>query len=544
MIRHYLKERRRELGVATLLCTVGSALSIVLLSELNRIARDGLGEGGTRALPVALLLLLAMFSSNLAAQTYLARFGASTIASLRRDLSRRFLAMDYEQLIASGKHLVGSALIADVSRVATLFLVLPLFAFNVLTLAFCLIYLAVLSMPLLVVFVSIMAFALVTSMRMMAQSGTIFGAMREQEEKLFGHFSALADGKKELTLSTGRARHFIDEVLEPAIESNRQLNYQAQKWWGYGGVWSSTMVFCAVLGVVYAGQAWFDVVSSTILQFVIVALFLMNPLNYLIIASRDVMIGMASLRQLRQSGLGETVGAVDAGTPGATPPGQWRHIEAKGLCYRYEDDDGHGFSFGPVDLDIQRGETVFLVGGNGSGKSTLGMMLCGLTRPSAGRIEVDGRAIDDARRADYRALFSAVFFDFHLFTHMVNRRGEPAPDAAIGTWLERLDLQAKVQTQAGELSTLALSQGQRKRLALAQSCLDEADIFLFDEWAADQDPGFRRYFYLELLPELKRCGKTIIAITHDERYFHCADRVLKLEQGRLVQAPAPLAAPA
>jgi putative ATP-binding cassette transporter len=376
---------------------------------------------------------------------------------------------------------------------------------------------------------------------MMAQSGAIFGATREQEEILFGHFSALADGKKELTLSAGRARHFMDSVLDPAIESNRQLNYQAQKWWGYGGAWSSTMVFCAVLGVVCAGQAGVGVPSSTILQFVIGALFLMNPLNYLIIASRDVMIGMASLRQLEHSGLGGTARATDPDTSGAVLAGEWRHIEAKGLCYRYEDDDGHGFSFGPVDLDFRRGEMLFLVGGNGSGKSTLGMMLCGLTRPTAGHIELDGRPIDDTRLAGYRALFSGVFFDFHLFTHMVDRRGEPAPDAATAAWLEQLDLQAKVQAHGGELSTLALSQGQRKRLALAQSCIDDADIFLFDEWAADQDPGFRRYFYRELLPALKRSGKTVVAITHDERYFDCADRVLKLEQGRLVETSSSMA---
>ena len=105
MIRHYLKERRRELVVATLLCTISSALSIMLLSQLNDIARDGLADAGTRTLPVVSALLAAMFLGNLAAQTYLARLGAATIASLRSDLSRRFLAMDYEQLLGSGKHL-------------------------------------------------------------------------------------------------------------------------------------------------------------------------------------------------------------------------------------------------------------------------------------------------------------------------------------------------------------------------------------------------------------------------------------------------------
>jgi cyclic peptide transporter len=542
VINHYLKQHRRELLIATSLCTLSSALSIVLLAQLNRIASAGLvaGEGGS--LPVVLALLLAMFLGNLAAQTYLARFGAATIASLRRDLSARFMALDYEKLMASGKHLVGGALIADVSRVATMFLVLPLFAFNALTVVFCLVYLTMLSLPLFAVFAAVMAFAIGSSMRMMGRSGAIFGAMREQEEKLFGHFAALAEGKKELTLSAGRARHFAEEVLAPSIEANRELNYRAQKWWGYGGAWSTTMVFCAVLGVVYAGQAWFGTVGGTILQFVIVALFMMNPLNYLIVASRDVMIGMASLRQLGQSGLAPVPSAAPGSGDPAIRPGHWQRIDARGLRYRYHEDDGHGFGFGPVDLSLRRGETVFLVGGNGSGKSTLGMLLCGLTRPSEGRIEVDGTVVDETRLSAYRSLYSGVFFDFHLFTHMIDRQGHAAGDATVAAWLERLDLDGKVAAKEGELSTLALSQGQRKRLALAQSCIDEADIYLFDEWAADQDPGFRRYFYLELLPELKQRGKTIVAITHDERYFDAADRVLKLEQGRLVQASVGLAA--
>jgi cyclic peptide transporter len=537
MINHYLKQRRREIVVATLLCTLSSALSIVLLAKLNQIARDGFAAAGSAAMPLALGLLAAMFLSNLAAQTYLARFGAETIASLRRDLSQRFLGMDYEKLAASGKHLVSGALIADVSRVATMFLVLPLFGFNALTVLFCLVYLAILSFKLFCVFAAIMAFAIASSMRMMGQSGAIFGATREQEEKLFGHFAALADGKKELTLSAGRARHFIDEVLTPSIESNRELNYQAQKWWGYGGVWSSTMIFCAVFGVVYAGQAWFGAAGGTILQFVIVALFMMNPLNYLIVASRDVMIGHASLLQLRRSGLADAPAAAEPVPAPQLLPGSWQRIDARGLCYRYEDDDGHGFSFGPVDFSLRRGETVFLVGGNGSGKSTLGMLLCGLTQPSEGSIAVDGVTIDEAGRDGYRGLFSAVFFDFHLFSHMVTRAGRAAADADVDAWLQRLDLKAKVSSNGGELSTLALSQGQRKRLALAQSCIDEADIYLFDEWAADQDPAFRRYFYTELLPALKQRGKTVVAITHDERYFDAADRVVKLELGQLVRAP-------
>ena len=65
-------------------------------------------------------------------------------------------------------------------------------------------------------------------------------------------------------------------------------------------------------------------------------------------------------------------------------------------------------------------------------------------------------------------------------------------------------------------------------------CLDDKPFVLLDEWAAEQDPEFRRYFYDELLPRLKKQGKGVIVITHDDRYFEQADKMIKLERGILV----------
>ena len=87
----------------------------------------------------------------------------------------------------------------------------------------------------------------------------------------------------------------------------------------------------------------------------------------------------------------------------------------------------------------------------------------------------------------------------------------------------------------GVFSTTRLSRGQRKRLALVTAYLEDRPIYLFDEWAADQDPLFRRVFYQRLLPELKRRGKTVVAVTHDDRYFDAADQLIKLEEGKVVK---------
>jgi putative ATP-binding cassette transporter len=93
----------------------------------------------------------------------------------------------------------------------------------------------------------------------------------------------------------------------------------------------------------------------------------------------------------------------------------------------------------------------------------------------------------------------------------------------------------KVTMQGRTFSTLDLSQGQRKRLALVTAYLEDRPIYVFDEWAADQDPQYKEVFYKTLLPDLCKRGKLVVVITHDDRYFHLGSQVIKLEDGKVVE---------
>src|SRR5262249_26165087 len=149
------------------------------------------------------------------------------------------------------------------------------------------------------------------------------------------------------------------------------------------------------------------------------------------------------------------------------------------------------FNLGPIDLDFHPGEIVFIAGGNGSGKSTLAKILTGLYPPMAGSVRVDGCLVDDSNLAWYREHFSAVFVDGFLFEDLTGPTS-PDRDAAARAYLEGFELNTKVKIEGGRFSTTALSEGQRKRLALVSAYMEDRPIYVFDEWAATQEPRFKR----------------------------------------------------
>jgi putative pyoverdin transport system ATP-binding/permease protein len=234
-------------------------------------------------------------------------------------------------------------------------------------------------------------------------------------------------------------------------------------------------------------------------------------------------------------GLGLALGAggrEEAGLDGVIPR-SWSEIRLVAVQHHYESEAGeHGFELGPVDLSFDRGEVVYLTGGNGSGKTTFVKLLTGLYAPAAGYIHVDQTVIDDANRLAYRQLFSSVFSDFQLFDRPWGL--DPARVAAVrDQYVARFGLAGKLDGDHERWNTLALSRGQRKRVALLVALMEDRPFYVFDEWAADQDPQFRRMFYTQVVPELRAAGKTVLVVSHDDRYFDLADRRIDLDLGRL-----------
>ena len=209
----------------------------------------------------------------------------------------------------------------------------------------------------------------------------------------------------------------------------------------------------------------------------------------------------------------------------------WRDIEARDLCYTHQRGSADEFTAGPFDFRLQPGEVVFITGGNGSGKTTLLKLLLGLYKPHGGQLFLDGRKLtSSADLARYRDLFSVIFSDSEVFDAILGVDSEH-----LDGWhslVEKLGLSGKVSVQNARFSTTDLSQGQRKRLLLLCAYFEDRPIYLFDEWAADQDPVFKRFFYHQILPSFKERGKAVVLITHDDEYYSLADRLIKLTSGK------------
>ncbi|WP_139493157.1 ATP-binding cassette domain-containing protein, partial [Campylobacter armoricus] len=207
----------------------------------------------------------------------------------------------------------------------------------------------------------------------------------------------------------------------------------------------------------------------------------------------------------------------------------WQKLCFKDVSFAYNEK----FALKPVNFELKKGECVFLIGKNGSGKSTFSMILAGLFTDFKGDIFLDDEKVTSENIYEYRNLISAIFSDFHLFEYVLEDEKFSKEDLAY--WLEILELNEKVELVENTFSTIKLSAGQKKRLAMLNALLEKRDILILDEWAADQDPMFRKFFYTRLLPLLKQKGVTIFAITHDDVYFDMADRILLAQNGEICE---------
>jgi len=524
-----IRKSKLALLCALVLSVLSGIASTALLALINHILTtpsNNVRALGTRFAVLAGFVVLSRTASGI----FFVRLGQRAKAELRRWLTHKLADAPYVEV--ERQHVgEGTALLTqDMDAVVTLFVVLPTLVIDTSVLLGCLTYLGWLSLRVLAL----------ASLSILLGSAGFYGCharalrelrgSRQREDGLIRHFGGLFAGAKELRLHISRKRAYVDEILGTGIEAVR-----AQRTRGYvlatlSVGWGHCVSLAFMGSVLFILPDLVFINDRSLSTYAVTFLYMTLPLGSVLSAVPNMLGARVALERIERVSSRFSSEASVA----TCAPAQFRSIQLQSVMHRYvSEHDDRIFTLGPLNLDFRAGELVFLIGGNGSGKTTLAKLLVGLYSPERGQILLDHQPLADGHYEMYRQQFSAVFSDFFLFESLV---GLPATelDARAREYLVTLQLSDKVSITDGKLSTTALSLGQRKRLALLVACLEDRPFYVFDEWAADQDPAFKEAFYRRFLPDLKARGKTVLAITHDDRYFDAADRCIVLDHGQVV----------
>jgi len=506
-----------------------SGVQLVMLVNKSLTHRDA---ATGRILWAFLAVCAVAMASRIISEALLIRFAQELGLKLRMLLSRQILSAPQRDIEKFGVHRMLVLLTDDVLVISNIVPLVPRQLINAIMVLGSMVYLGILSLAGLVI---VLAALVVGSFAYRKSAGAAKERMqraRQEQDMLFRQLRSLAEGTKELKLHHWRREAFLEQGLRGVAETLSRHVIEAQTAYRVAGSWAQPLEFglMGLLLFVAPVRNLFD--APVLVSFVLTILYIMGPLSALLTVVPT--FGRADIAVQKIEQFTQLLRPESRSLP--APIAEVNHfagpLELFDVTHTYQHGDAD-FILGPVNLVVHPGELIFLIGGNGSGKTTLAKILVGLYTPESGEMRLSGKRIDIQDLEQYRQHFSVIFSDFHLFESCLGLQGDDL-DARANAYLSALHLSGKVRVVDGVFSTTDLSQGQRKRLALLTAYMEDRPVYLFDEWAADQDPHFKEIFYRQLLPELKRRGKTIIVISHDDRYYELADRIIKMEDGRVV----------
>jgi cyclic peptide transporter len=462
-------------------------------------------------------------------QTKLIKLNTELVYDLRTRLVEKIFSTSYQQFETIDRGRIYTTLNDDVSTLADSINTFVTVITSLFTALGAFLYLAsIASWATVLTAFLIMAIALIYYW-VSKSTNKYFEQARDTQNTFMRLVNGLIDGFKELSLHRRKKMEYSADVADTANEYRKRIATANIRFMNAFLVGESLLVVL-LGGVVFAlPRIFVGIPFYTIMSFVIILLYLIGPVNSILNSLPALMRVRVVWKRIRQF-LADIPASTEIAGAVQPLPGRVESLRIEDVSFKYAlKGKQQGFSVGPFSFEVKAGEILFVIGGNGSGKSTLAKILTGLYKPGEGRILINGEQVPEGQLSEY---YSTVFSPGCLFEKIYNVSPERLEQDA-AAYLELLDMDHKVSIEGNRYSTIDLSGGQRKRLALLQCYLENAPIYLFDEWAADQDPGYRRFFYRTLLPAMKEKGKIIIVISHDDNYFDVADKIIKLNEGRI-----------
>ncbi|EAH8851190.1 multidrug ABC transporter permease/ATP-binding protein [Campylobacter lari] len=472
-----------------------------------------------------MLLLLVFFASSSFVEFSLSIFGQNFIFKMQRRIVKQILDTNILSILNTTKAKILASLNNDVRSISFGLLKLPEFIQSSVLIICTSAYIAYLSLEIFFLCLVWIICVFLVDNFLMSKVYFYFKNARENDDALQKNYQNILQGHKELTLNPLRAKCYYENEFEKNALKKKKSSTMGNILHILSNNWSNSAML-ALVGVEFymaLNYKFASLQSATTIALSI--LFLRAPLGAMIGSFPTLMMAKIALDKILNLNLENYTHEFKIGQSSKA----WQKLYFKNVSFAYNEK----FTLKPINLELKKGECVFLIGKNGSGKSTFSMILAGLFTDFKGDIFLDNEKITKKNIYEYRSLISAIFSDFHLFEHILEDDKFSKEDLAY--WLEILELNEKVEFIENTFNTIKLSAGQKKRLAMLNALLEKRDILILDEWAADQDPMFRKFFYTKLLPLLKQKGITIFAITHDDVYFDMADRILLAQNGQICE---------
>jgi putative ATP-binding cassette transporter len=463
-------------------------------------------------------------------QTSLLRVAVDVTTQLRKTVYEQIARAPIAALEQVGAPKLIVTITTDVARIVFGARVLPDLLVSAVTIAGMLGFLAYLNSSVCLFVLQAIVFGILTYQIPVYFANRHFLRSRQRTDTLQDGIHGLIHGAKELKLDANKcSRYFTDVLLESeyaVLKADKAGNTIMRLAANYGD-----MISFFVIGMVaYTFVNYHAIAANELTGVVMALLYITTPIAIVVNTIPAVVLARISLNKV--DSIIRTIPEEPCGEASHSLP-PWDVIRVRNLCYQHHaSGDEPGFQIGPIDLDIYKGEVTFIAGGNGSGKSTFSKLLTLHYAARSGDIHFGSCKVTAETLAAHRQRIGAIYSDYHLFDRLLCAE-KPGERQRIEEYMAMLGLGNKLTLDGRKFSTTTLSDGQRKRLALLAVLLEDKELYLFDEWAADQDPAFKEIFYRRIIHELKAGNKAVVVISHDDRYFNEADRLVLMEQGKV-----------
>lgn len=358
--------------------------------------------------------------------------------------------------------------------------------------------------------------------------------LRKFNENYYNYVNDVIKGFKDLKVDRNKRNNLMNRHLTPNRDDAKDLDYKINFVFLSINLISQYGLYLVIGAILFLLPALHLLTREEVGSYVVILLFITGPINNLINMQNVYAQYMVSNERIKKFLFDFQIAKEESTFPIEVYTDEFDSVELKNIGFRYDNSDADTiFELGPLNLKIDKGEVIFVIGGNGSGKSTFINILTGLYEPSSGELLLNNEDIT-ADNTVIQNLIAAVFTDNHIFSNNYDNYSLENNDK-YRKLLETMELDKVIIDDKEESARRSFSKGQGKRMSLIFALLENKPILVLDEWAADQDPHFRKYFYEKLVPKLKQEGKTIIAVTHDDAYFKYADRIIKFDYGQIVK---------